>query len=149
MNFTFEAIKKYFLLKKINKFLKTTHEDILFIVNLYSVITYLDLKVKDIEVINSFDLIDKYIKLKFRKLQLKHIHNIQEYAKIIYYENIRDFRSDKGSYELHKQEILSVLRKIKNKKLYKNILLIINSDNIITDKENEFIIEMQKIYKGN
>lgn len=149
MNFTFEAIKKYFLLKKINKFLKTTHEDILFIVNLYSVITYLDLQVKDIEVINSFDLIDKYIKLKFRKLQLKHIHNIQEYAKIIYYENIRDFRNDKGSYELHKQEILSVLRKIKNKKLYKNILLIINSDNIITDKENEFIIEMQKIYKGN
>ncbi|WP_323585549.1 hypothetical protein [Aliarcobacter butzleri] len=149
MKSIFKGIKKYFLFIKINKFLKTTNEDILFIVKLYSVITYLDLKVKDIEIINSFDLIDKYIKLKFRKLQLEHIHNIQEYAKIIYYENIRDFRNDKGSYELYKQEILSVLRKIKNKKLYKNILLIINSDNIITDKENEFLIEMQKIYKGN
>lgn len=142
----FENIKKYFFNKRIEKYLKTTKDDINFIVNLYAVIVYLDKQVKQIEILNSFNLLDGYIRLKFKKLDEDKIKDIETYAKELFYQKLHEFKTIEGSFELLKQEILSTLRKIKNKKLYRNILIIINSDNIVTDKENQFIVEMQKIY---
>ncbi len=141
-----KEIKKYFFNKRIEKYLKTTKDDINFIVNLYAVIVYLDKQVKQIEILNSFNLLDGYIRLKFKKLDEDKIKDIETYAKELFYQKLHEFKAIEGSFELLKQEILSTLRKIKNKKLYRNILIIINSDNIVTDKENQFIVEMQKIY---
>ena len=141
-----ESVKKYFLEKRIEKYLKTTKDDIEFIVSLYAVIVYLDRKIKQIEVINSFCLLDSYIRLKFRKLDPERVEDIKTFAKNLFYKKIKNFKTHDSSFELEKQEILSTLRKIKNKKLYKNILVIINADNIVTDKENQFIVEMLKFY---
>lgn len=142
----FNIIIEFFKKRKIKKHLD---KDFYFIIELFSIVTYLDKEIKDIEIIDSDLLLENLIKIKHPELDLHETSLFKTFGHEIYINNLKKFKSNEEYFQLKKQEILSTLKINKKNSLNKYVFMLINSDGIIANEESCFIRELKNLNKGN
>jgi len=144
-----KKIKIFLLGLKVNKYLD---KDLKLTIALYSIVTFLDKEAKDIEILDSDMLIEKFIRSKFKNNKDESmVKSLKTYCHHIYMEYLKKYKHDENYFELKKQEVLSTLKKQDKKSsikkdLYQNVLLIIEADGVKTDEESDFIKQIKKVF---
>lgn len=142
----FKIISKFFQKRKIKKYLD---KDFYFIIDLFSIVTYLDKEIKDIEIIDSDLLLTSLIKRKHSELELYETNLIKTFGHEKYINNLKKFKLNEEYFQLKKQEVLSTLKINKRNNLNKYVFTLINSDGIIANEETCFIKELRNLNTGN
>lgn len=114
------------------------------VVLLFSITTYLDYEIKDIELINADSQLDKYLKKKFPYLKLKKRRELLDYAHELYIKNLIDFKKNKNYFQSKCNETIPFFENHKNEELIDSINEIINSDGSITKEESLFLDRIKK-----
>lgn len=142
----FGIINKFLKKRKIKKHLD---KDFYFIIELFSIVTYLDKEIKDIEIIDSDLLIEDFIKIKYPKLDFDIASLIKTFGHEKYISNLKKFKSNEEYFQLKKLEVLSSLKINKTDNLKKYLFMLINSDGIVANEESCFIKELENLNKGS
>lgn len=137
MNF----LRKTYLNTRLSKYLTKNFRLEL---EVFAVVTYLDKEIKDIEILDSDILINRLINHTYPDLTEKEEELLEEYSNNFYISELKKFKVDEHYFEVCRQEVLSQVKKLKNKKIKENVLMIVKSDGIITEDESDFLNELSK-----
>lgn len=138
----FSFIKSYFEKRKIKDYID---EEVELMILIFSLVTYLDKKIKDIEIINSDLLILNLFISKYPGISEEDLKLLKKYGHQDYIGYLKKFKQDEDFFELKKQEVLSTVRRKNEKDLNKSILKLINADGVVAKEESDFMREIREL----
>jgi uncharacterized protein YqgQ len=138
----FSFIKSYFEKRKIKDYID---EEVKLMILIFSLVTYLDKKIKDIEIMNSDLLILNLFISRYPDINEEELQLLKKYGHQDYISYLKKFKQDEDFFELKKQEVLSTVRRKNDKDLNKSILKLINADGVVAKEESDFMREIREL----